>query len=90
MPTEGERCAAPVDDLPTWARTEPLREDDGVVFRSLYEEQVLGLATPEPAPQPARPDLRLLTCRACGAPASPHRVPHAVEVIIPARVPPRP
>lgn len=37
--------------------------------------------------QPARPDLRTLTCRVCGRPASPHRYPHDVSVVIPARQP---
>lgn len=74
-------------EIPTWGRTEPLRKDDGTIFARLYEEQVLGVTTPEPPPQPARPDLRALVCRACGMPASPHRYAHAVEIIIPARKP---
>lgn len=73
-------------DQPTWNRTEELRKDDGPIFARLYEEKVLRVPTPEPPPQPARPDLRALVCRACGMPASPHRYAHAVEIIIPARV----
>lgn len=64
---------------------QPPSESDGTIFQSLYRERVIGEPPPLPSPQPARPDLRKLTCLACGAPASPHRAAHDVQVTIPAR-----
>lgn len=90
---EGERCTAPqsldllweVTDADTWARVPGPAAEDGSIFAWLWRELVSEEAAPEPPPQPARPDLRALVCRACGAPASPHRYAHAVEITIPAR-----
>lgn len=58
---------------------------DGDIYASLYREKILEQPDPLPTPQPARIDLRGLTCDTCGAPASPHRAPHAVRLIVPAR-----
>lgn len=58
--------------------------EDGTVFASLHRELVQGLPS-NLAPQPARQDLRKLTCATCGQPASPHRADHAAVISIPPR-----
>jgi hypothetical protein len=80
------RWATAVAERPTWEKVPEPTEDDGTIFSSLYREQVIGEPPPLPPAQPSRPDLRKLTCLVCGQPASPHRVSHAVRVLIPERV----
>lgn len=78
------RWATAMAERPTFEAVREPCEADGSIFASLYREKVLGLPASIPA-QPARPDMRKLTCLTCGAPASPHKTDHDVHVRIPAR-----